>query len=201
MPMIAGLFDDYYDAKLAVELLEDAGIAPKDISIISRTLDGRRIDEGENQTAADATTGSGIGAAAGAAGGLLAGLGAIAIPGIGPVVAAGWLITTLIGAAGGAVLGGATGGIIGALTGSGISEDDANVYAESVRRGGALVIARVGQAQLPLANEILDRVPRIDVAARRAFYHQSGWDQFDEKRGLYDPPDRDPIHYAPPPRV
>ncbi|WP_246665268.1 hypothetical protein [Rhizobium tropici] len=201
MPMIAGLFDEYCKAKLAVELLEDAGIAPKDISIISRTLDGRRIDEGENQTAADAITGSGVGAVAGAAGGLLAGMGVIAIPGIGPVLAAGWLITMLVGAAGGAVLGGATGGIIGALTGSGISKDDADVYAESLRRGGALVIARVREAQVPLANEILDRVPRIDIAARRAFYVQGGWKRFDEKRGLYDPPDRDPIHYAPPPRV
>lgn len=201
MPMIAGLFDDYYEAKLAVELLEDAGIAPNDISVISRTLDGHRIDEGENQTAADASTGSGVGAVAGAAGGLLAGLGIIAVPGIGPVVAAGWLITMLLGAAGGAVLGGATGGIIGALTGSGISKDDANVYAESLRRGSALVIARVRQTQVPLANEILDRVPRIDIAARRAFYLQGGWEQFDEKRALYDPPDRDPIHYAPPPHV
>ncbi|WP_245459487.1 MULTISPECIES: hypothetical protein [unclassified Rhizobium] len=201
MPMIAGLFDEYCEAKLAVELLEDAGIASKDISIISRTLDGRRIDEGQTQTVTDATMGTGIGAVAGAAGGLLAGLGIVAVPGVGPVVAAGWLVAMLVGTAGGAVLGGATGGVMGTLTGSGISDDDANVYAESVRRGGTLVIGRIGQAQVPLANEILDRVPRINIAARRAFYAQSGWEQFDEKRGLYDPPDRDPIHYAPPPRV
>jgi hypothetical protein len=49
----------------------------------------------------------------------------LAIPGIGPVVAAGWLASTLaVGAAGAA-----TGGLIGALTGAGVSEDDANLYA------------------------------------------------------------------------
>ncbi|WP_168879026.1 hypothetical protein [Rhizobium sp. P28RR-XV] len=193
MPMVAGLFDEYYEAKLAVELLEDAGIASQGISIISRTLYGRRIDEGDNQTAANATGCSGAGAVAG---GLLASLDVMSIPGIGPVVAAGWLITMLKGPAGGA-----TGGIIGALTSSGIPKDDANVYAESLRRGGALVIAQVKQTQVSLANEILDRVPRIDIAARQAFYVQTGWEEFEENRGPYDPPDRDPIHYAPLPRV
>ena len=75
----------------------------------------------------------------GGAAGLLAGLGLMAIPGVGPVVAAGWLVSTLTGA----VAGGATGGVIGALTQAGISKEDADVYAEGLRRGGAVVSARV----------------------------------------------------------
>jgi hypothetical protein len=62
-----------------------------------------------------------------------------AIPGLGPVVAAGWLTATAVGAAAGA----ATGGIVGALTEAGVSKDDASLYAEGVRRGGTLVSARV----------------------------------------------------------
>ena len=53
--------------------------------------------------------------------GLLAGLGLMAIPGVGPIVAAGWLVAALTGAA----AGGATGGIIGALSQqAGLSEED-----------------------------------------------------------------------------
>ena len=67
--------------------------------------------------------------------GLLTGLGLMAIPGVGPVVAAGWLVATLAGAA----AGGVTGGAVGALTEAGISKDEADVYAEGLRRGGAVV--------------------------------------------------------------
>ena len=71
--------------------------------------------------------------------GLLTGLGLMAIPGVGPVVAAGWLASTAAGVA----AGGAAGGIIGALTQTGASEEDASAYAEGIRRGGTLVSARV----------------------------------------------------------
>lgn len=201
MTTVTGLFDNYYDAKFAVEQLEDAGIPSDDITIISRTRDGRRVEAQDDNTAEGAAAGAGVGAVAGGTGGLLAGLGIVAIPGVGPVVAAGWLIATLVGAAGGAVVGGAAGGIVGALTRSGISEDDANVYAEGVRRGGSLVIARVAGDRVAVANEILDRIPRIDIPDRRAFYDEQGWKRFDERLGPYMPSDDDPIHYAPAPRV
>jgi hypothetical protein len=55
----------------------------------------------------------------------------MAIPGVGPVVAAGWLVATLTGVA----AGGAAGGVIGALTQSGVSKEDAEIYAEGLRRG------------------------------------------------------------------
>ena len=68
--------------------------------------------------------------------------GLMAIPGVGPVVAAGWLVATLTGAA--AV--GTAGGIVGALSQAGFSPEDADVYAESIRRGGALVSVKVEEA-------------------------------------------------------
>jgi hypothetical protein len=75
-------------------------------------------------------TGAGIGATVSGVGGLLTGLGLglMAIPGGGPVVAAGWLVATAVGAVGGAVVGGAASGIVGLLTGAGVPEHDANPF-------------------------------------------------------------------------
>lgn len=201
MTMVTGLFDTYHDAKLAMEQLEDAGISSDEISIVSRTEDGREVQQQGDKATEGAGAGAGLGAVAGGAGGLLAGLGMISIPGIGPAVAAGWLIAALAGAAGGALAGGAAGGIVGALIKSGVPEEDANVYAESVRRGGALVIARVEGEDVAIANQILDLAPRIDISNRRAFYAEQGWKRFDDTLDPYAPSDTDPIHYAPPPRV
>ena len=69
----------------------------------------------------------------------------LAIPGIGPVVAAGWLAAL----ASGAVGGGVAGGIIGAIVETGTSKENAELYAEALRRGGAIVTATVTQS-LPL---------------------------------------------------
>ena len=78
----------------------------------------------------------------------------MAIPGVGPVVAAGWLVAALTGAA----VGGATGGIIGALSQqAGVSDEEANVYAEGLRRGGALVSAKVDDADAARIQGIMDR--------------------------------------------
>jgi uncharacterized membrane protein len=72
---------------------------------------------------------------------------------LGPVVAAGWLVSTLAGAAAGA----ATGGVIGALTQAGVSDEEAHVYAEGLRRGGAVVSAKVSDADAGRLQAILDR--------------------------------------------
>lgn len=178
MKTVTGLFDTYGDAEAAVSNLEAAGIPSTDISIVSNNGDGRYTTDDSN-VAEGAGTGAGIGAGIGGAGGLLAGLGLLAIPGVGPVVAAGWLAATAAGAAAGAVVGGATGGIIGALTESGVSESDAHVYAEGVRRGGSLVTARVDDARQTEAEAILKGSNWVDVAARRRNYEETGWRGFD----------------------
>ena len=146
---ISRLYDNYADAERAVARLESAGVPYSDISIVANNSDnwfsGDRKDrdrDGVDDRAESAGKGAGIGAGIGGAAGLLAGLGLLAIPGLGPVVAAGWLASTAVGAAAGA----ATGGIVGALTEAGISEEDAHAYSEGVRRGGTLVSARVADA-------------------------------------------------------
>jgi hypothetical protein len=103
--------------------------------------------------------------------GLLAGIGALAIPGLGPIVAAGWLVAALTGAGAGAV----AGGVLGTLTTAGVSEADAHVYAEGLRRGGNLVTVRADDARAAEAASILARHGPVDTAQRGADYRAGGW--------------------------
>ena len=186
MKTVTGLFDDYSDASAAVTALEARGIPSDDISIVSNNAH-ERDGHDESNTAEGAGTGAGIGAVVGGAGGLLTGLGLMAIPGVGPVVAAGWLAATAVGAVAGAVAGGAAGGLIGALTSSGVSEEHAHVYAEGVRRGGSLVTARVEDSMQTEAEAILQRSNWVDPAERRQAYSEQGWTKFDDTLVPYGP--------------
>jgi hypothetical protein len=180
MKTVTGLFDTYRQAEDAVAALKESGISGDDISIVSR--DPAFVDNSPETTAAEGMgVGSGLGLIAGGSAGLLTGLGMIAIPGVGPVVAAGWLISMLAGAAAGTVLGGAAGGLVGALIGSDVTEEDAHVYAESVRRGGSLVQARVHDDRVPEAESILDRHTPVDLEGRRKTYAETGWEKFEDE--------------------
>src|SRR6476659_1391105 len=125
---VTALYDSYDSAVSAVNALEAAGVPHSDISIVSNNADNRYNKDRATDTAGDAGKGAGVGAVVGGVGGLLTGLGLLAIPGVGPVVAAGWLIATAAGAVTGAVVGGAAGGLIGAMTENGIPERDAHIY-------------------------------------------------------------------------
>ena len=111
------------------------------------------------------------------------------VPGVGPVVAAGWLAATALGAVTGAVAGGAAGGLIGALTDSGVPEEHAHVYAEGVRRGGTLVTARVEDSLQLEAEAILKRSNWVDPVERRQAYSEQGWTKFDDAAQPYGPSD------------
>lgn len=185
MKTITALYNNHDDARSAVKALEDAGVPSDHISIVSYK-DGKKEVEGQGNDAAEgAGTGAGIGAVVGGAGGLLTGLGMLAIPGVGPVVAAGWLAATAVGAVAGAVVGGAAGGIVGAMIESGVSEEDANVYAEGVRRGGSLVAAKVEDDKIMSTQAILDQSRAVDLSTRRAAYASEGWKQFDDRAAPY----------------
>ena len=187
---VTGLFDNYGDATSAVDQLKAAGISDSEISLVSNNSDEHYKDD-KSDVAEDAGAGAGIGAAVGGVGGLLTGLGIMAIPGVGPVVAAGWLAATAAGAVAGAVVGGAAGGIVGALTDSGVDERDAHVYAEGVRRGGTLVTAKVDEARASEAEAILKRSNWVDLPQRRTAYEGDGWTSFDEKADPYTTADID----------
>ncbi|GLQ08530.1 hypothetical protein GCM10007913_04620 [Devosia yakushimensis] len=180
MKTMTALFDDYNQAAQAVRALEAAGFPEDEISLVISTLDDEvGEDTTDERAAGGAGAGAGIGALIGGAGGLLAGVGALAIPGLGPVIAAGWLVSTAIGAVAGAALGGATGGVIGALTSSGIHEQDAHIFAEGVRRGGSVVSVRTDESRAGIVEDIFVKAEQVDIAERRARYEEEGWQYFD----------------------
>ena len=188
------VYNDYTSADRAVQELKAAGLGDSHIGIVASNADGWHkpgggdVDpkhdkdrDGKDDRAEGAATGGGLGAIAGGAVGVAAGLGMLAIPGIGPVVAAGWLAAL----ATGAVAGGATGGIIGALVESGTSKENAELYAEAVRRGGAIVTAKVPDDEAAKYAAILD-ASAIDMTQRATVYRSSGWKGYDPAAPAYD---------------
>ena len=178
---ITAFFDRYEDASEAVRRLEAAGISHRNISLIasnegdrysshaSRTFDG--TNHHDDDVSDGAGTGATVGTLAGGGAGLLAGLGMLAIPGLGPVVAAGWLVSTLVGAGAGA----AVGGLAGALVDAGVDENDAHAYAEGIRRGGALVTVRASDAEVDRIVDILDDEGTVDFDERETTWRSEGW--------------------------
>jgi uncharacterized membrane protein len=169
MAVITHVYDTYAHAQRVVTDLEASGIPSSEISIVANKYVSEKYADVDDASAAG--TGAGIGAALGGGAGLLAGLGLLA--------------TTALGAAAGA----ATGGIIGALVGVGVSEDDAHVYAESVRRGGTMVTVRTDDANRSRAESIMSRYSPIDPATRRDAYRKEGWQTFDPNAPPYRPTD------------
>jgi hypothetical protein len=184
---VVALYDNVETARDVVQDLRDqAGVPQSDVSLVAHDPEGRMgtsVTTGTTDTGdSGAATGAGIGAAVGGLGGLLVGLGALAIPGIGPVLAAGPLATALAGLVGagvGAVAGGVTGGLIGALVDMGIPEEQAQYYSEGVRRGGTLVMATVNDTNLDRARDIMYRHNPVDVETRAAHWRQAGWTGYD----------------------
>ena len=183
MRTITRVYDTYAQARQAVTDLESAGIPASDISLLANKNVSDKYEDVEDVS--EAASGAGIGAIVGGTAGLLAGLGLLAIPGLGPVVAAGWLASTAVGAA----AGGAAGGLVGALVDAGEPEDHAHVYSEAVRRGGTLVSVRVDESRANLVQDILDRHNAINPIDRGAEYRKTGWRQFDPKAPAYRPSD------------
>ena len=194
---ITRLFDTYADATAAVRALKEAGVPHDDISVIASNADGTHAErandgvdthDGVNDHG-DVTRGTSTGAVLGGAGGLLAGLGLLAIPGLGPIVAAGWLAATAAGAGIGALGGAATGGLVGALKNAGHSEDEANVYSEGVRRGGTLVSVRAPDELRGEIEAAFDSNAGVHASSRGDAYRQSGWTGFDANAAPYDTAD------------
>ena len=160
---LSRLYDDYAAATLVVRELESVGIPASEISIVASNAENwysskgtmsssskhdRDRDDADDR-AEGAATGAGIGATVGGIAGLLAALG-ISV----------------------------AGGILGALTEAGVSEQDAEVYAEGVRRGGTLLTVRVPEGDQKRVEAILDR-SAVNIREREMTYRKSGWSSFD----------------------
>jgi hypothetical protein len=181
MTTVCRVYDSYAQARAAVDAVQGAGVPASDVSIVAnKYVSAEHADVDEVSGAA---TGAGIGGALGGGAGLLAGLGLLAIPGLGPVVAAGWLASTAVGAAAGA----ATGGIVGALVDAGVDREHADVYSESIRRGGTMVTVRARDEDAGRIATLMESYKPIDPAVRGAEYRKTGWQTFDEKAPPYRP--------------
>jgi len=184
---VVALFDEMSAAQNAVQELVNHGFDRNDISVVAS--DRSAVRSGDDvvvdttvETADGAAAGAGIGAVLGGLAGLLVGIGALAIPGIGPIIAAGPLAAALAGAG----LGAATGGVIGALADAGVPEEQARYYEEGVRRGGVLVTVRAAEGMTSQAMDILNRYGPVDINRRVESWRESGWD------GNVDDSDRGP---------
>jgi CBS domain-containing protein len=171
---VAGIFADRMEAERAIDDLRMAGVDAQRVGVI--TKDPSQAHEIATSTGAatvaSAASGVGIGAILGGAAGWLIGVGALAIPGIGPVIAAG-PIAAALGIAGttaavGAGAGALAGGLVGALTGWGFSETEAHEYERRVSEGDILLTADVNDELVPRAEEILRRDGGEHINTRRA---------------------------------
>lgn len=190
---VVALYQDLEIAENVVRDLVDAGFSRDTISLVANDAQGVYKDRYVNNvdtTGDDEDVKPGEGAGFGAVVGALVGLGVALIPGIGPVLAVGPLAAALmagIGAAAGAV----TGGVVASLVDFGIPEEEAHVYAESLRRGATLVSVTTDDSASARAEDILNRHHPLDVEQRGDFYREAGWDEFDHEGQPYSPKELD----------
>ena len=198
MKTVVGLYDDIEDARDVVDDLVDAGIARDDISLIARDVTGEystyleEYDEDydyeadydyDDDDVGEAAAGGAVGGAiVGGLIGVLVGLGTFVIPGLGPVVAAGPLAAGLAGAG----IGAAAGGLLGALVEWGIPEEEAEYYAEGVRRGSTLVAVKVADAYVDDVVEIMNENDPVDIERRAEYWREEyDWEGYDVEAEPY----------------
>ena len=139
---VVGLFRNQVDAEGAINRLKQAGFSEDQVGVAMRDRGHQQelVEDTGTQAAEGAATGAVSGGVLGGVIGLLAGVGALAIPGVGPIIAGGALASTLAGAG----IGAAAGGLLGALVGMGVPEEDARHFDEGFRAGGTLVTVAAG---------------------------------------------------------
>jgi hypothetical protein len=159
-----GVFSNRLDAEDALLSIKSTGFPMDIISVVGRNADtedrvgGVEIQDSiDNKVDEGAVTGAVTGGAIGGTTGLLVGLGALAIPGVGPVLLAGAAATALATTLAGTAIGAGGASLLGALIGLGIPDNEAQVYSDLLDRGSYLVVVDGTQAQVRSAGEILMR--------------------------------------------
>ena len=161
---VFGIYKTRGQAEAAVDRLMAAGFSNNDISVLMADMQSTRELATEKNTKAPegAATGVAAGGAIGGTLGLLAGIGALAIPGVGPLIAAG----PIMGALAGLGVGGAVGGLIGALVGMGIPEYEAKRYEGRIKDGGILLSVHCNTSeQIKRAKDLLEQTGAEDISS------------------------------------
>jgi len=161
---VFGIFKSRNQAEQTVDRLLASGFTNNDISVLLADQQSSKEFAHEKNTKAPegATTGATTGGAIGGTLGLLAGIGALAIPGVGPLIAAGPIMGALAGVGAGA----AVGGLIGALVGLGIPEYEAKRYEGHIKDGGILLSVHCDTSDdIKRAKELLKASGADDIAS------------------------------------
>lgn len=177
---VFGIYKTPATAEAAVDHLLSRGFTNESISVLLPDDESTRAFAHEKSTKAPEGTATGVatGGAVGGTLGLLAGIGALAIPGVGPLIAAG----PIMGALAGLGVGGAVGGIVGALVGLGIPEYEAKRYEGAVKGGGTLLSVHCDTSeQIDVAKASLKETGATDISSS----HESGTDNKSGGRGTF----------------
>ncbi|AIE84110.1 hypothetical protein [Fimbriimonas ginsengisoli] len=183
---VVGLFDTHAHADYAVRQLIASGVDTQYISVVAADPGGvvrkETIDQSGNLASAGAVSGATSGLLVGGLIGLLVGATTLAAPPVGFLVAG-----PLAGLITGAGVGMVSGGLLGALIGLGLPEEEAHIYAESVRRGGTMVTVEVQEADRLRVEQILAMAGAVNVQERAALYRQNGFTAYDPNLPVYTP--------------
>jgi hypothetical protein len=168
-----GTFASYEGAETALRELKESGFLMHQVSLIGRDVnrhaestgvhtnstitDVDNLNAKGNDAGAAIQTGAAAGSALGGITGLLVGLGAIAIPGVGPVMLAGAAATAIATAVSGTAIGAAAGSLAGGLTGMGFSADRAQTYSDHVSQGHYLIMVEGTTADITMAESVFTK--------------------------------------------
>ncbi len=157
---VAGIYSTRESVERAIDTLVKSEFQSSDISVLlPENLGSKAIG---TEKATKAVKGAASGAVLGGTLGLLAGIGALAIPGLQPLIAAGPIMAALAGMG----LGGAVGGVTGALVGMGIPEHKAKRYEVRLQKGGILLSAHCDTSEeIQRAKEIMERAGAEDISS------------------------------------
>jgi hypothetical protein len=177
---VFGIYSTRHGAEEAANALISAGFGMGDISVLlPENLGDRELTTQKATKAPEgAATGAGTGVVLGGALGLLAGIGALAIPGVGPLIAAGPIMATLAGMG----VGGTVGGLAGALIGLGMPEYEAKRYEGFVQKGGILLSVHCATSdEVGRAKNVLKGTGAQDISSTG----ESSVESKDKARGTY----------------
>jgi len=162
---VFGIYSTRDGVERATDAMVKSGFSAADISVLlPENLGGLKDIGTEKSTKAPegATAGAASGATIGGVLGLLAGIGALAIPGVGPLIAAG----PIMGALAGMGVGGAVGGFTGALIGMGIPEYEAKRYEGRIQKGGILLSVHCASSdEVKRAKQIMEGTNAADISS------------------------------------
>ena len=179
MQTVVGIFAARSDAKRAVEQLIESGISAENIIFLSGerpeaelpsvgTTDAERDGMGKAMgSLVGGATGAGVGLSLGSA------LASLLVPGVGPIMAAGFGAAALLGI-GGAAVGAKLGDNSEHQLDTGVPRDDVELYRELLRQHRSVIVVEAkSDAEADTARTILTRNAAEDMEAARKQLHRA----------------------------